>query len=175
MGYGVFIWADESHENKNDLKNNKMAIVMNPVATVKNSRTNLSDDFWGHMLSEIELLPHIPVAAFNGIEEFSHLEIIFYFNQADKSKMQFHGHPRGNTAWPDTGIFAQRKKDRPNTLGLSIVELVKREENKVWVKYLDAIDGTPVLDIKPVMKEFLPDKEIKQPGWCAELMRDYWK
>jgi tRNA (adenine37-N6)-methyltransferase len=151
-----------------------MDIVLYPVAFVKNSRTDLSDDYWGSIISEIVLADNIPADAFNGIDEFSHLEIIFHFNQSDKSKIVFSGHPRGNKNWPKAGIFAQRKKDRPNGLGLTIFELVKREGNKIWVKYLDAIDGTPILDIKPVMKEFLPLKEIKQPEWSIELMKEYW-
>ncbi len=151
-----------------------MSISLNPVAIVKNSRKDLSDDFWGAVVSEIELMPEIPADAFNGIDEFSHLEIIFHFDKADKSKIVFSGHPRGNKDWPNVGIFAQRKKDRPNAIGLTIVELVKREGNTIWVKYLDAIDGTPILDIKPVMKEFLPSAEIKQPKWSTELMKDYW-
>lgn len=146
----------------------------NPVATVKNNRQDMSDDFWGDVVSEIELVPDIPADAFNGIEEFSHLEIVFHFDKADQSKIIFSGHPRGNKDWPNVGIFAQRKKDRPNGIGLTIVELIKREGNKIWVKHLDAIDGTPVLDIKPVMKEFLPAAEIKQPQWSNELMKDYW-
>lgn len=151
-----------------------MSILLEPVAFVKNTRTDLSDDFWGSVISEVELAENLPADAFSGIDEFSHLEIIFHFNQSDKSKIVFSGHPRGNKDWPHTGIFAQRKKDRPNALGLTIVELVKREGNKIWVRYLDAIDGTPVLDIKPVMKEFLPIREIKQPQWSVELMGNYW-
>jgi len=151
-----------------------MDIFLQPVAFVKNTRTDLSDDFWGSVISEIELTDDIPAEAFNGIDEFSHLEIIFHFNQSDKSKIVFSGHPRGNKNWPHVGIFSQRKKDRPNALGLTIVELVKRDGKKIWVKYLDAIDGTPILDIKPVMKEFLPQNEIKQPAWSGELMKEYW-
>jgi tRNA (adenine37-N6)-methyltransferase len=151
-----------------------MDIVLRPIAFIKNTRTDFSDDYWGSVISEIELAENIPADAFNGIDEFSHLEIIFHFNQSDKSKIVFSGHPRGNKNWPNAGIFAQRKKDRPNSLGLTIVELVKREGNKIWVKYLDAIDGTPIVDIKPVMKEFLPLKEIKQPKWSIELMKEYW-
>ncbi|MBL0182216.1 MAG: SAM-dependent methyltransferase [Chitinophagaceae bacterium] len=151
-----------------------MPIHLNPVAAVMNSRKDLSDDFWGTVISEIELNENIPAEAFNGIDEFSHLEIIFYFDKTDGSKIVFNGHPRGNKNWPDVGIFAQRKKDRPNGIGLTIVELIKREGNKIWVKYLDAVDGTPILDIKPVMKEFLPVNEIKQPQWSIELMKDYW-
>jgi tRNA-Thr(GGU) m(6)t(6)A37 methyltransferase TsaA len=151
-----------------------MEIVLQPVAAVKNTRTDRSGDHWGNIVSEIELLPHIPAKAFDGIEEFSHLEIVFYFDKADKPKAVFFAHPRGNTNWPEVGIFAQRKSDRPNRIGITIVELVKREGNKICVKYLDAIDGTPVLDMKPVMKEFLPGGEIRQPKWSKELMKDYW-
>jgi tRNA-Thr(GGU) m(6)t(6)A37 methyltransferase TsaA len=151
-----------------------MEISIQPVAIVKNQRNDLSDDNWGSIVSEIELLPGIPDAAFDGIDDFSHLEVIFYFNQSDKSKTVYSGHPRGNKNWPLVGIFAQRKKDRPNSLGLTVVELVKRDKNRIWVKYLDAIDGSPVLDIKPVMKEFLPDAAIRQPPWSVELMKDYW-
>ena len=152
-----------------------MEINLQPVATVRNSRTDLSDDYWGNVISEIELVENIPADAFNGIEEFSHLEIIFYFNESDKLKIVLKGHPRGNKAWPEVGIFAQRKKDRPNSIGLTTVELLERNGNKIKVKYLDAINETPVLDIKPVMKEFLPEKGIKQPQWSVELMKEYWK
>ena len=151
-----------------------MDIILHPVAFVKNNRTDLSDDFWGSIISEIELADNIPTDAFNGIDEFSHLEIIFYFDKADQSKTVFTYHPRGNKNWPEVGIFAQRKRDRPNAIGLTVVELIKREGNKIWVKYLDAIDGTPIVDIKPVLKEFLPTNEIRQPQWTVELMKNYW-
>jgi tRNA-Thr(GGU) m(6)t(6)A37 methyltransferase TsaA len=151
-----------------------MDIVLQPVAFVRNIRTDQSDDFWGSIISEIELADGVPADAFNNIEEYSHLEIIFYFDKADKSKAVYKWHPRGNKNWPEVGIFAQRKKDRPNSLGLTIAEMIKREGNKIWVKNLDAIDGTPILDIKPVFKEFLPANEIRQPEWSHELMKNYW-
>jgi tRNA-Thr(GGU) m(6)t(6)A37 methyltransferase TsaA len=151
-----------------------MEILVQPVARVKNSRKEIKDDHWATILSEIELDERIPAEAFDGIDAFSHLEILFHFDRSDRSKIVFSGHPRGNTNWPHVGIFAQRKKDRPNAIGLTIVEFVKREGNTIWVKYLDAIDGTPILDIKPVMKEFLPLSEVKQPKWASELMKEYW-
>lgn len=87
----------------------------------------------------------------------------------------FSGRPRGNPNYPLVGIFGQRKKDRPNTIGLCTVELLEHNERTIKVKDLDAIDGTPVLDIKPVFKEFQPKTEIKQPDWVADLMKNYWK
>lgn len=84
-------------------------------------------------------------------------------------------HPRNNLNWPPVGIFAQRAKNRPNRLGLSVVRILKREGNVLFVEGLDAIDGTPVLDLKPVLREFLPSEEIRQPDWATELMQDYWR
>jgi len=151
-----------------------MQITLHPIATVTNKRPTPTDDFWGDTISVITLLPHIPEEAFKGIEAFSHLEIIYYFDKADPAKIVYSGNPRGNPAWPEMGIFAQRKKDRPNQLGLCTVELMGHTGRTIKVKYLAAIDGTPVLDIKPVFKEFEGKGDIKQPQWSVELMKDYW-
>lgn len=151
-----------------------MDIIMQPVAFVRNNRTGTSDDYWGGILSEIVLADGIPDEAFEGIDAFSHVEIIFHFNQSDPAAIVYSGHPRGNTAWPHVGIFAQRKKDRPNAIGLTIAELVKKEGRSLFVRKLDAIDGTPILDIKPVLREFLPKGAIQQPAWATELMQQYW-
>lgn len=152
-----------------------MDIILQPVATISNTRLTPADDFWGDVISEITLLPHIPENAFLGIEQFSHLEILYYFDKVDTSKIVYNGHPRGNKDWPETGIFCQRKKDRPNQLGLCTVELLEHSGRTIKVKNLDAIEGTPVLDIKPVFKEFEPKGTIRQPQWTIELMKDYWK
>lgn len=146
-----------------------------PVATVKNSFTTPTDDFWEGIISEIELAEHIPSEAFEGISEFSHLEIIYFFDKVKAGEMIFSGRPRGNPAFPVTGIFGQRKKDRPNAIGLCAVELIEHAGRTIKVKYLDAIDGTPVLDIKPVFREFQPQGTIRQPGWAGELMKNYWR
>lgn len=152
-----------------------MPITLEPIATVSNTRKEATDDFWGSVLTEITLAPHVPEKAFGNIELFSHLEVIFYFDQADESKVVFAGRPRGNPAYPEMGIFCQRKKDRPNRIGLCTVELVAHNGRSITVRGLDAIDGTPVLDIKPVFREFQAKGEIRQPDWVADLMKDYWK
>ena len=83
-------------------------------------------------------------------------------------------HPRNNPNWPKVGIFAQRGKNRPNRLGVTVVKIIKREGTRLTIQGLDAVDGTPVLDIKPVICEFLPRGEVNQPEWAGELMREYW-
>ena len=152
-----------------------MDILLHPVAIVKNSRKEPIDDHWETIVSEIELLDHIPTAAFDNISAFSHLEIIYYFDKVMKEQIVFSGHPRGNKDYPMMGIFGQRKKDRPNTIGLSTVALLEHRERIIKVRLLDAIDGTPVLDIKPVFKEFQVSNNIKQPHWVEDLMKNYWK
>jgi tRNA-Thr(GGU) m(6)t(6)A37 methyltransferase TsaA len=152
-----------------------MEIKLTPIATVRNTRTTPTDDFWGGTISEIVLADHLPENAFEGIESFSHLEIIYYFDQATDTDIVLSGRPRGNPNYPSMGIFAQRKKDRPNKLGLTIVELIEHAGRVIKVRYLDAIDATPVIDIKPVFREFMPQAPIRQPDWVQHLMQDYWR
>ena len=153
-----------------------MKFEIKSIATVYNNRLDIGDDFWGDVISEIQLADEIPQEAFDGIDSFSHAEIIFVFNKAlDAKPVLGSEHPRENKAWPKVGIFAQRKKNRPNFIGTTICEIIRRDGKSLYVKKLDAIDGTPVVDIKPVMKEFLPQSTVKQPSWSAELMKDYWK
>lgn len=126
------------------------------------------------MVAEIVLAEHIPTEAFDGLSEFSHLEIIYYFDKVDRQNIVYSGRPRGNPDYPLVGIFGQRKKDRPNQIGLATVELIEHMGRVIKVKYLDAIDGTPVLDIKPVFKQFQAKTVIKQPLWVDDLMKNYW-
>jgi tRNA (adenine37-N6)-methyltransferase len=148
---------------------------LHPIAYVRNLREKIKDDNWGNVQSVIELIPEIKEEAFDGIDLFSHLEIIYYFHKVKPEKIVSDSrHPRNNKDWPKSGIFAQRGKNRPNCIGLTIAKLVQRQGKKITVLGLDAIDGSPVLDIKPVMKEFLPREEVIQPSWSSELMKNYW-
>ena len=151
-----------------------MEIILKAIATTSNARKEVTDDNWGSVVTEITLDDHIPTEAFENIEAFSHLEVIFYFDKVGDDTVVFSGRPRGNPDYPVMGIFCQRKKDRPNKIGLCTVELLAHNGRTIIVKGLDAIDGTPVLDIKPVFKEFQPKEEIHQPAWVADLMKNYW-
>ncbi len=152
-----------------------MKIELTPIGFVKNQRREIKDDNWGEVISEIQLTEEIIDEAFEGIEGFSHLEIIFYMSKVpkEKAKSQYR-HPRNNTSFPKLGTYAQRNKNRPNRLGLTTVQLIERNAKSIFVKQLDAIDGTPILDIKPVMKAFEPKGEIKEPSWTQEIMKKYW-
>jgi len=153
-----------------------MKIELTPIGYVKNERKEVIDDQWGQITSEIVLEENIIEEALEGIEAFSHLEVIFYMDKVsdEKAKAQ-HRHPRNNTDLPKLGTFAQRNKSRPNKIGLTTVELLERNGRTLKIKNLDAINNTPILDIKPVMKEFEPKGEIRQPSWTQTIMKDYWK
>jgi len=152
-----------------------MKIEMTPIAYVKNARKEVADDHWEAIISEIVLAENIIDEALEGIEAFSHLEVIFYMDKVsdEKAKAQ-HRHPRNNPDLPKLGTFAQRNKSRPNKIGLTTVELLERNGRTLKVKRLDAIDGTPILDIKPLMKEFEPKGKIRQPEWTQVIMENYW-
>jgi tRNA-Thr(GGU) m(6)t(6)A37 methyltransferase TsaA len=151
-----------------------MEITLRPIAFVKNPRIEPIDDNWKTIITEIELSDHIPTEAFDNISDFSHLEIIYFFDKVKNEDIVLSGRPRGNPLYPVVGIFGQRKKDRPNTIGLATVELLEHKGRTIKVKFLDAIDGTPVIDIKPVFREFEPQGHITQPIWVADLMKNYW-
>ncbi len=149
--------------------------TIEPIAFVKNERNKIEDDYWGNVISEIILSDKLSEDSLKGIVEFSHVEIIFYFHLADPAAISISAsHPRDNKKLPKTGIFAQRKKARPNMLGSTIVKLIKAEKNILTVSGLDAINETPVIDIKPVMREFLPEGNVIQPEWTKEIFKNYW-
>ena len=148
-------------------------IALTPIGYVRNARRDAGDDNWGGIVSEIAV--EIGEDALDGIEAFSHAEVLFYFDRVPEEKIVSGArHPRNNPNWPKVGILAQRGKNRPNRIGLATVSILRREGSVLFVTGLDAMDGTPVLDIKPVLREFEPRGEIRQPAWATELMQNYW-
>jgi len=152
-----------------------MMVQIEPIGFVRAPRSDPEDDFWGGEEACIALSEAFGAEALQGLAEFSHVEILFLFHEVDPARIVTGArHPRNNASWPAVGIFAQRGKNRPNRVGSTVCRLLRVEGSKLYVSELDAIDGTPVVDIKPVMKEFLPREEVRQPAWATELMRQYW-
>jgi tRNA-Thr(GGU) m(6)t(6)A37 methyltransferase TsaA len=145
------------------------------IATVRSTRHEPRDDGWDAETSWLELAPSFPEDAMAGLDAFSHAEVVFVFHGVKPDKIETAArHPRGNAAWPKVGIFAQRGKNRPNRLGATICRIERLDGRRLYVKGLDAIDGTPVVDLKPWMREFGPRGPVSQPEWATELMRTYW-
>ncbi|MFI5763450.1 SAM-dependent methyltransferase [Streptomyces sp. NPDC051563] len=152
-----------------------------PVGMVVGGRAEVVDDDWGRETAVIRLdRERFGPEALYGLEDFSHVEVVFHFDRVPEDKIETGARrPRGNPDWPLVGIFAQRGKNRPNRLGLSRCRVLKVDARaadgpELHVEGLDAVAGTPVLDLKPYMTEFGPRGEHRQPEWATELMRDYY-
>jgi tRNA (Thr-GGU) A37 N-methylase len=152
-----------------------MEISLRPVAFIRNDRPEIADDNWDDFVSTVELAQEVPSEALRGLEEFSHVEIVFFADWAeDVPPGPWHRHPRGNEDWPDVGVFAQRNKDRPNRILLTTCRVEAVAGRSFTVRGLDGLDGTPVLDIKPVFSWSTPRGEVIAPRWSQELGQSYF-
>lgn len=147
-----------------------------PIGVVRSARDEAIDDDWDAVDSRIELdADRFGPAVLDGLADFSHLVVVYLFDRVDESTVHLGSrHPRGRQDWPLVGIFAQRAKARPNRLGVTTCRITSVDGLTVTVSGLDAIDGTPVLDLKPHMEEFGPRGTVRQPAWASELMAGYW-
>jgi len=152
------------------------SFTLSPIGQVDGGRAEAIDDDWGASRAVIRLDPaRFTAEALLGLDAFSHAEVIFLFDQVQESDITTSArHPRGNRDWPRVGIFAQRGKNRPNRLGITVCRIIAVDGLALTVEGLDAIDGTPVLDIKPVMAGFLPRGDVREPDWARAIMADYW-
>ena len=152
-------------------------ITLEPVGYVRGGRHEPLDDDWGGVEAVIALDGNrFGDDAVDGLNSFSHLVVVFQFHLVDESAVQSGArHPRGNPDWPKVGMFAQRAKMRPNRLGVSACRLLAVDGLDLRVRGLDAVDGSPVLDVKPYLSEFEPaPAEVREPAWARELMARYW-
>lgn len=146
-----------------------------PIGHVRSTRREAIDDNWDAEQATIMLAEGYGEDSLAGLDGFSHVEVLFLFDQVPAERIETGArHPRGRSDWPMVGIFAQRGKNRPNRIGLTTCRLLRVSGRSLEVSGLDAIDGTPVIDIKPVMREFLPRGQVSQPAWSHELMAAYW-
>jgi tRNA-Thr(GGU) m(6)t(6)A37 methyltransferase TsaA len=146
------------------------------VGRVRGGRRVPDDDDWETNQALIELDPgRFSVESLVGLEQFSHAEIVFVFDRVRPDEVTYDArHPRGRRDWPRVGIFAQRGKNRPSRIGVSACRILQVDGLTLRVAGLDAVDGSPVLDIKPVMSGFQPRGRIVEPAWAIEIMKGYW-
>jgi len=151
-----------------------MDFTMTPIGFVRGGRAEVEDDAWGSVTARIEL-DGFQADALLALDEFSHVEVLFVFDRVDPDgACRGARHPRGRADWPLVGIFAQRAKDRPNRIGSTVCEIVAIDGTALEVRGLDAVDGTPVLDLKPYLAGFAPRGVLREPDWARELMDGYW-
>ena len=148
-------------------------IIITPIGTVKNNVNEKKDTTWGNDISSIVLNDDY-ITGLKGLDGFSHAIILFYLDKAkyDKEK-HLERRPQNREDMPLVGIFAQRGKDRPNQIGMTSVGIISVSDNELVVKGFDAVDGTPVLDIKPYYPVY-DKKEANVPQWGDKLMEHYF-
>lgn len=153
-----------------------MTITLTPIGHVRGGRVEPDDDAWGMVDAEIVLDPAVlgPDAA-RGLDAFSHATVVFVFDRIDPAMVERNArHPRGRQDWPLVGILGQRGSPRPNRLGVTTCAVLGVSGMVIRVRGLDAIDGTPVLDIKPHMTGFDPRGAVREPDWAQDIMLGYW-
>ncbi len=149
--------------------------TVTPIGTVKCAVTEMSQGGWARIDSEIHLAPEY-VRGLQELESFSHILVLFYLDRAqgfDPAK-QLLRRPRGMEDMHEVGVFAQRTKYRPNPIGVTAVKLLGIQGNVLRVRGLDALDGTPVLDIKPYLPPFDRVDDVKLPPWVGHVMEGYF-
>jgi tRNA-Thr(GGU) m(6)t(6)A37 methyltransferase TsaA len=150
-------------------------ITLTPIGVVKCPVTEMSRGNWASIDSEIHMEPEY-VRGLNGLEGFSHVIVVFYLHQIGgfDPRTQLLRRPRGMENVHEVGVFAQRTKYRPNPIGVTAVELRGIAGNVLAVRGLDALDGTPVVDIKPYIPAFDRVAEPRTPAWVASVMEGYF-
>src|SRR6266700_3964612 len=143
-----------------------------PVAHVVGARAEPTDDYWSAVHSVIRIDDTLfTTAATKGLDAFSHLEFVFRFHLTDPTDLNLGARrPRDNPAWREVGTFGHRNMRRLNWLGVSRCRLIKVDGLDLHVEELDAVNGTPVLDIKPWFGEMGPRGETRQPSWTTEML-----
>jgi tRNA-Thr(GGU) m(6)t(6)A37 methyltransferase TsaA len=152
-------------------------IQLTPIGVVRSPIKEVTDDCWGEVVATLELdSRRFGPESTLGLDQYSHVEVVFLLNRIQPDKVEKGARrPRGRADWPKMGIFAQRSKDRPNRIGITVCKLESVDGLKIRVKELDAVDGTPLLDVKPYLKGFAPRGEVREPPWAGELMAGYFR
>jgi tRNA (Thr-GGU) A37 N-methylase len=152
-------------------------VTVRAIGVVEGGRTEVADDRWGAVEATIVVDEAVVGPdALVGLADFSHVEVVFGFHRCDPAAVvRGRRHPRGDASLPAIGVLSQRVKDRPNHLGLSRCAVVAVDGNRLAVRGLDAVAGTPVYDVKPYLPEMVPDPAtVRTPPWVATVMADYW-
>ncbi|MBP1559734.1 MAG: tRNA (N6-threonylcarbamoyladenosine(37)-N6)-methyltransferase TrmO [Oscillospiraceae bacterium] len=148
-------------------------IIMKPIGCVKNTVREKKDVSWGDDVSTI-ILNEEYYTGLKGLEDFTHAIIIYHLDKAEYQKdKHLQRRAQNREDMPLVGIFSQRGKDRPNKIGMTSVQIVSVNDTSLTIKGLDAIDGTPVLDIKPYYPVY-DKKDAKVPEWVDRLMEHYF-
>ncbi|MBF6600190.1 MAG: tRNA (N6-threonylcarbamoyladenosine(37)-N6)-methyltransferase TrmO [Dehalococcoidia bacterium] len=139
-----------------------------PVGIVRNGVHTPRPEGWAHVVSDVVLRAEL-LDMLEGIEGYSHIIVVYALHKVPESEQRVRVRPGADARIPEQGVLATRSQLRPSPIGVSVVRLLKRRRNIMRVEGLDAIDGTPVLDVKPYFPNYdaVPDASI--PAWAEAL------
>lgn len=143
-------------------------VSIRPIGVVRNAVTVPRPDGWEQVRSDIIVREEL-TEALDGIDGYSHIIVVFAFDKVPETEQRQRVHPRGNPRIPEQGVLATRSQLRPSPLGVSVVRLLRRRRNILRVEGLDAIDSTPVLDIKPYFPNHDAVADARVPQWALAL------
>jgi len=144
------------------------------IGVVYNEVKEPIDEGWGRVVSEV-VLDETLADGLDGLEAFSHVLVLYWMHRAAEAEpVRMRRRPQGRADMPEVGIFAQRARHRPNPIGVTAVRLLRREKNRLMVQGLDAINGTPVVDVKPYVPQFDSVDGPTAPTWVSQLMERYF-
>ena len=145
-------------------------VSLAPIAVVRNTAFDPRPDGWENVKSDLIFREDL-LDALEGIDSYSHIIVVFSCHRVPDD-VKTHTFPPGDVDLPQQGILASRSQLRPNSVGVAVVQLLRKRKNIVRVLGLDAIDGTPIVDIKPYLPQFdsIPDATV--PDWVNRATRD---
>lgn len=140
-------------------------VLLRPIGVVRNGERQRYEG-WEHIRSDLIFRDDL-LDALDGIEGFSHVLVVFYLHEVpEEERTTGRIHPRGDVDIPERGVLATRSQRRPNGIGVSVVPLLRRRHNILRVQGLDAINGTPILDIKPYVPHYDSVSDARLPDWA---------
>lgn len=146
-------------------------IVLKPIGTVRSEVKEQMAGGWAEVTSEIAIAEEL-AECLEGVEEFSHIIVVYWMHRIPKGRPPAKVHPRGRADLPLVGLFATRAPYRPNSLGVCVARLEQRIGNTLRVVGLDAIDDTPVIDIKPYLPRLDSPRDVRIAAWAKKLECD---
>jgi len=167
----------------------KPGYLLRPVGIVKNGRKepslvcrnqdldhdrkNSTGQRWREDVSEI-VFKEDYAECLDGLEDFSHITVIYWAHRvSEEGRSTKRVHPAGKKDYPLKGVFCTRSPARPNPVCVTIVELLERKSKVLLVNGLDAIDGSPVIDIKPHLPPYDAPADMKLPDWMQSLVEHF--
>lgn len=140
-------------------------ITLEPIGFVRNEIKEKGRREFEKIVSEIVIDSRL-TEALDNLDEFSHIIVLYWMHRAE-APVPMKVHPRHDETIPLKGVFASRSPSRPNSIGKTTVKLLERRGNVLKVQGLDAIDGTPVIDIKPYLPGYDSVTDARVPSWIS--------